>query len=176
MFTFNISLLPDGTVMAEKGLKLKREDLDLSALFTDEPVTVAFELNHQFDRVYAKVQASATASLDCSLCLKPFEKKLGSSFMVLFEPRPEAATQHGADPEDPEENVAFFDGDILPLGEEIRQELELQVPYRPLCRENCAGLCPRCGADLNAGPCGCDLSPQDGPFSSLKGLLDTQDD
>ena len=43
----------------------------------------------------------------------------------------------------------------IDLTEFVREELALAVPGYPLCRPDCAGLCPRCGADLNAGPCGC---------------------
>lgn len=43
----------------------------------------------------------------------------------------------------------------LDLGQTVREELALAVPPFPLCREDCAGLCPTCGADLNGGPCGC---------------------
>jgi uncharacterized protein len=48
----------------------------------------------------------------------------------------------------------------LELGEAVREELALAIPAFPLCREDCAGLCPGCGADLNAGPCGCTVSAE----------------
>jgi len=48
---------------------------------------------------------------------------------------------------------------VLDLGAAAREELLLAVPQYVVCREDCRGLCPRCGADLNAGPCGCTREP-----------------
>ncbi len=49
---------------------------------------------------------------------------------------------------------------MLDLSDAVREEVGFAVPTYPLCRDDCAGLCPRCGADLNAGPCGCDPVPE----------------
>jgi len=170
VFKVALASMGDGGVIAEKDLQLKAEFLELGPYFAS-PIKVSYELQHTFGKVYAKLQASGTVHLECSRCLKPFDKVLGTDFLVQFEEKPEKATLTGADPDDPEPNVAYIVDGQLHLGEELRQELELQVPYRPLCQTNCAGLCPRCGADLNTGPCGCDLTPQIGPFAKLKGLI-----
>ena len=50
----------------------------------------------------------------------------------------------------------FHDGRYLDLREDARAALLLEIPITPHCREDCRGLCPRCGADLNDGPCACD--------------------
>ncbi|MDH4101483.1 MAG: DUF177 domain-containing protein, partial [Nitrospirota bacterium] len=52
-------------------------------------------------------------------------------------------------------DVNYFDGVSLDTTEIILAQISLDAPMKPLCREDCAGLCPRCGADLNNGPCGC---------------------
>jgi uncharacterized metal-binding protein YceD (DUF177 family) len=54
--------------------------------------------------------------------------------------------------------------DLAPL---TREALLLNLPLAPLCREDCAGLCPRCGADLNAGPCGCGSDERDPRWAIL---------
>jgi uncharacterized protein len=174
VYKIALASLADGGTLVEKDLALKAQALGLSDLFAD-PVIVSYDLNHTFGKVYAKVQARATVHLSCGRCNKAFDRELSSDFLVQFEAKPEKATMTGADPDDPEPNVAFFVDEQMHLGEELRQELELQVPYRPLCRTDCAGLCPRCGADLNNGPCGCDLTPQNSPFAKLKGLIKEDD-
>lgn len=45
--------------------------------------------------------------------------------------------------------------ETISVGEDVRQAMILSLPVKPLCRESCKGLCPRCGADLNRGPCSC---------------------
>jgi len=59
----------------------------------------------------------------------------------------------GLDEEDG--GVHFHDGHVLSIDSEIRESVLLGLPMRPLCRESCAGLCPRCGEDRNLGACRC---------------------
>ena len=51
--------------------------------------------------------------------------------------------------------MMFHDGRKLELSDQVREALLLELPIAPHCREDCEGLCPRCGADLNDGPCAC---------------------
>ena len=120
-------------------------------------------------KVYGRVRAGAQLRLACGRCLRDFDRPVDVDFAVLFEPRERTPVRgHGqqgqkdqqakhveVDGEDAGPTAVFFDGEELPLGEELRQELELAVPFSALCRERCAGLCARCGANLNDGPCGC---------------------
>ena len=53
------------------------------------------------------------------------------------------------------EDAFAFDGEQLDLGPMVRELVLMELPLAPLCREDCAGLCPTCGEDRNAGPCGC---------------------
>ena len=73
----------------------------------------------------------------------------------------------GAGPED--EEAYGFEGDLLDLGPMIRDAVILDLPLAPLCSEACQGLCIQCGADLNAGPCGCE-APLDPRWASLEVL------
>ena len=61
--------------------------------------------------------------------------------------------------------------EVIDLEEEIRQLLILELPDRPLCREDCRGLCPQCGKNLNIGACGCVIETPIGPWGKLKDLL-----
>lgn len=57
----------------------------------------------------------------------------------------------------------------IDAGEELRQGILLALPSKPLCKADCKGLCPKCGRNLNAGPCGCRIEPPS-PFEELKKL------
>jgi uncharacterized protein len=63
--------------------------------------------------------------------------------------------------------------DLAPM---VRAEVLLAVPDAPLCRPDCAGLCPTCGADLNAGPCGCDTQVRDDRWAALDVLRQSAQD
>lgn len=66
-------------------------------------------------------------------------------------------------------------GDQLDLHEAVRELVLLDAPTTPLCRPDCAGLCPTCGANLNDGPCGCAAAPVDDRWSALDQLRDQLD-
>ena len=85
---------------------------------------------------------------ECPRCLADVSFVIDTPVNVLFSLNPDAADDPSVYPLPPEATHVDLRG-------AIREELALSVPEYPLCREDCAGLCPRCGADLNAGPCGC---------------------
>lgn len=66
--------------------------------------------------------------------------------------------------------IPLLNDDELDLTELVRQLIAMNLPTRPLCREDCPGLCPRCGADLNEGPCNCSKEQIDPRWAGLKKL------
>jgi uncharacterized protein len=85
---------------------------------------------------------------NCRRCLTDVRQPIDLELSVLFSDDPDAADDPSVYPLPPQAAT-------LDLGEAVREELALAVPPYVLCRDDCAGLCPRCGADLNAGPCQC---------------------
>lgn len=83
-------------------------------------------------------------------------------------------TLEGAEAEESDDYLVIEDAK-LDIDDRLREELEMQFPYRFLCREDCRGLCPKCGKDLNEGDCSCDLSEPDPRFAVLQQLLDHKD-
>lgn len=90
----------------------------------------------------------ATARLACRRCLAEVEYRVDRSVDVLLTSDPDAAEDPSVYPLPP----AAVQVDLTGV---VREELALDVPTLVLCREDCAGLCPTCGADLNAGSCDC---------------------
>jgi uncharacterized protein len=70
------------------------------------------------------------------------------------------------------ENDAFvYDSDVIDITEPLREGLLLAEPMQALCRSDCRGLCPACGADLNDGDCGCDRLSVDPRLAALKQFI-----
>ena len=95
----------------------------------------------------------------CDRCLVDVECPLDISAVWAFAQGPgHAAQDRGLDDDEdvPEQPyVSTFEGNTLNLGPRIWEEVVLASPSKALCSEDCAGLCQSCGANLNAGPCGC---------------------
>jgi len=82
----------------------------------------------------------------CRRCLSPLTLPVDAEVGVMFSADPDVQ-------EDPDVFPLPATASAIDLGQAVREELALTVEAFPLCREDCAGLCPKCGADLNAGPC-----------------------
>jgi uncharacterized metal-binding protein YceD (DUF177 family) len=117
----------------------------------------------------------------CSRCINPVRLVIDEKLRVTFMPRHELPDDDAADPKqaadgDDGPEVAEDDLDVFPFdGERIdleplfREQFVLAIPYAPLCREACKGLCPQCGIDRNTASCTCE-PPIDPRLAALKGL------
>lgn len=64
-------------------------------------------------------------------------------------------------------DISYLAEDYIQLGDVIQEQLQFQVPFQPLCKENCKGICAQCGTDLNVGRCACAKLATKSPFSVL---------
>jgi uncharacterized protein len=115
----------------------------------DGPVEVSGRLSETGDQEYFwHAHLAGRLRGTCRRCLTDVVYPLDQDVEVLFSADPDAADDPAVYPL-PAPVVRV---DLRPA---VREEVALAVAAYPLCREDCAGLCPRCGADLNAGPCSC---------------------
>ena len=107
------------------------------------------------------------AEMTCSRCLKPFTLKITLKIQEEFFPTIDIIT--GARLPKPEDPGSFTidEHHILDLTEAIRQYIITALPMKPLCKEDCAGLCSTCGKDLNLGDCGCKQEEIDPRWAEL---------
>lgn len=110
--------------------------------------------------------------LACDRCLAPIrleaEELLETLLVVEPPPRGEAAPERelGED----ELGVVHLGGDLLDTEPLLIEQIQLAVPARPLCRPDCRGLCPQCGADRNVEPCRCEEGTADPRWAALAEL------
>ncbi len=108
--------------------------------------------------------------VDCSRCLKTFEYPIVIN--IEEESFPVLDISTGTPIEIPDEPGGFTidEHHILDLTESVRQNALLAIPMKPLCRKDCAGLCPKCGKDLNEAQCDCEKEEIDPRWSKLAAL------
>jgi uncharacterized protein len=113
---------------------------------------------------------SGEFEIACARCLEPVRRKLQGQFDLLFRPL-------GADRGAPERSISAAETEIgyyqesgLVLEDVLREQVLLSLPARTLCREECKGLCPRCGRNLNSELCACDPASADPRWSALSDL------
>ena len=112
--------------------------------------------------------------LTCSRCLAGFSVDLQDVFSLTYLPRPQMPEQQrpGEEAELLPDEIGLipFDGDRIDLREGLQEQLVMALPVKALCRPDCRGICPRCGADLNRNACKCTESPVDPRLAVLKKL------
>ena len=121
--------------------------------------------------VLAKCTLNTEVDLTCGRCLNRFRYPLTLNFEEEYLPTVDVMS--GTPLPLPEEAGVFAidEHHILDLTEAIRQYTLLAIPMKPLCRDDCAGLCQQCGHNLNRGNCDCSVQDTDPRWSELKKLL-----
>jgi uncharacterized protein len=129
---------------------LKPEDVAVSG-----PMAIDLVLDRLGDEIWIRGRLHLTSIQQCSRCLTDYPESLELDFEVFCAKVQYPNVVSSGAVEDEDGGVHFHDGRILSIDQEIREAVILGLPMKPLCKESCAGLCPRCGEDRNLGPCRC---------------------
>jgi len=159
-----------------KGLPM-RDALGAPAIDPDAGAGHAdLELYADGEHVFAVGTFKGHLHVACSRCVNQVKLEIDDKVHVTFLPKAEMpADDAGAEGEEGAEvnledlDVFPYEGEFVDLEALFREEFVLAIPYAPLCREDCKGLCPQCGIDRNSGTCACE-KPMDPRLAPLKGL------
>ena len=131
-----------------------------SVLLTD--VTCKGTMVGGIDTVGFEGEADATVTTRCARCRDEIVRPLHAQVDAVYSRVP--------DPEDPD--LYSFEAYTVDLTDAIRDALVLELPMRFLCSEDCKGLCPKCGTNLNTGTCTCQEGVDDSnPFAALRSIV-----
>jgi uncharacterized protein len=108
----------------------------------------------------------------CARCLELVRQPVTRDFELLYRPQGADKTKEEAAVSKGETEISYYEGDGLLLEDVLREQVLLAVPYRALCQENCKGLCPTCGRNLNTGECTCKETQPDPRWNALGNLRD----
>ena len=127
--------------------------LDETAGEFKSDVTVTLTLHKRADEIVVLGRAAGVVSEECSRCLRRYDRKFSVEFEVFCDKI--GAHKPPANEEEGETYIAHHDGKTLDMGPVVREALVLSSPMKAVCREDCRGLCPVCGVNLNEQTCGC---------------------
>ena len=109
--------------------------------------------------------------LVCARCLEPVSEEVSKDFDLFYRPMATIANEEEAQLNLDDTDIAFFEGDGLFLADILAEQVNLALPMKVICRSDCRGLCPHCGANLNHEECRCETRPADprlAPLARLK--------
>jgi uncharacterized protein len=138
---------------------------------------VALEAKVHKDKTRFRLVGSLTATLQlaCSRCVEAFDLPVAASFDVRYLPQSEN-TGDEREVEEDDLSDAFYRDEQIDLGQLIEEQFYLALPMKPLCRDDCKGLCASCGANLNEETCGCQVQWEDPRLAGLKTLVTRNND
>lgn len=140
------------------------------------PVALHLLVRKDDGRVRLEGRVSARLSVPCSRCLEPFDVPVDSPFDLRYVPQVTLAASGAKDHDDNEIgeddlSTAPYDGESIDLGQVLEEQFYLALPMKPLCRDDCRGLCPACGTNLNLQSCSCDTTWVDPRMDALRTLF-----
>ena len=148
---------------------IRRRECDFTA-----PIRIRLKAARIGEMVEVEGDLETALRLTCGRCLTEFVGPLATDFAITYVreahglPADDAPAEGRAEAE--EAGLIGFRGEEIDLTEGIQEQVVLSLPLRPLCREDCKGLCAACGADLNLGECDCRRQHPAGPFAALRHL------
>ena len=141
------------------------ENIELSG-----PVQVDLSMIASEERVRVRGHLKAGLILTCCRCACRFDWAVEKDFAVEYWPDKTEEEEIELDYDDLD--IGFYVGDKFDLRPVIVEQMLIDIPMNPICREECKGLCERCGADLNREACSCRRGTLDPRLESLRALKD----
>lgn len=138
-----------------------------------EPVHVDVQIHKDKDRFRLVGTVRTRLELVCSRCLEPFSLPIDSAFELRYLPAVEGSEAGDREVGEEDLDAAVYRDDRIDLNELLREQFYLALPMKPLCRDDCAGLCPQCGTNRNTGTCACTPQWGDPRLAALKELTRT---
>ena len=159
--TINISRLSEGTHHYD--FEAEPKNIGLDERF-NKPVLVHAQLEKTGRQMRLRSEVRTMAFFTCDRCLDELERDMSSHFEVVY-----LTEETGVQLSDQlEVQILRPDTNILDVGEDTRQFLILSVPQKLLCRDECKGLCPKCGSNRNKVRCECVSEKTDPRWDGLK--------
>ncbi len=177
---YNVAQLVKGPTGARRRYSLNEEignlDQDLEPV---SPLVGSVTLMRTSQGILATGKLQTTLRMTCRRCLELSDVEVELSLEEEFHPVvriAEAPPLDDVPDEEHDEALVIDEHHILDLREVIRQGLWLAAPMEALCRSDCRGLCPRCGANRNLGECHCGEAAIDPRWTALQSLLSSESD
>jgi uncharacterized protein len=134
------------------------------------PVSLAFDIHKDKDKFHLVGRVKTTLEMSCGRCLEPFTLDVDAPFDLRYQPHAENKGVGEREIEADDMDTAFYENDQIDLGQLMQEQFYLALPMKPLCQDDCKGLCPNCGTNLNKATCDCDTHWDDPRLAGLRAL------
>ena len=159
--------LETGPVRAQGELTLAQLGLQSSDGKILENIIVQASAEKQARQVRVRGNFTVSLELTCARCLDPVRMQLSPEFDQFYQSNSGSMLSGEIALTENETEIGFFNGDFIEVTDIVREQILLALPMKPMCREDCKGLCPYCGGNRNVRDCGCQDSGSDPRLAPL---------
>jgi uncharacterized protein len=156
--------------ISEKGIAFNDAiELESSRLLENEsdfqePLNYEIFFRREEHRIRATGRIRTVVSLGCVRCLERFDLKINSKFDIILFPI-ERVERKSAALEDEEMEYIFYENDQIDIEKILSEQVNLFIPFNPVCHAGCRGICVNCGINMNVEPCQCEMSKSEITFN-----------
>src|SRR5207253_7002882 len=122
---------------------------------------LGFDIYKDKDQFRLAGRVRTMLELPCGRCLEPFESAVEAEFDLRYQPHARNTGEGEREIEEDDLTTAFYEHDAIDLGQLMQEQIYLALPMKPLCRDDCRGLCPVCGTNRNRDTCVCNSRWED---------------
>ncbi len=157
----------------QETLSLSVADLDRPELVEIGAIRCRGKINSVLEDLLLHARLSYEQTLCCTRCLGPVANSVSTELSLLLDSdgrKDKALEESDRELQQSELSVLVVEDKILDTQPMVIEQVQLAIPMKPLCKDDCAGLCSECGADLNRGSCECEqaVDPRWGALAGLK--------
>jgi len=158
--------IPEGVSTLELKCDAEEIDLEEEGISFAGPITARLELFKQGDKIYLKAELLIPIESQCAKCLTTVHEVVKGTFENQYRPLPKETRDVMDDI-----GIGYYSDEYIDLSDDVKESFLLELPARVLCSEDCKGLCPKCGQNLNEVECNCCLQPEEVQTSKLADMI-----
>ena len=172
---FNVSQMLKESIGSTRSYEVN-EDLSLDDEVQASHIIGSVKLLRTDQGIWVTAELESTAVCSCSRCLGEFEQLIHMSIEDEYLPTVDVASGAKLNYSREDENFLIDKSHVIDMAEAVRQYYTLNLPMKPVCRENCKGICLTCGVNLNEAGCVCDKRIGDARWDALLELVSDNND
>ena len=142
-------------------------ELDREPLLAVSPARIGGEVSRLEGGYSLSARLDWEGRLECSRCLAPYDFANEEEFSLLLYPRKQVSKAELSLARE-DLDAYFYEDPTVPIAPIVEERIQMAIPMKPLCSEECRGLCARCGADLNVSKCNCVVEFIDPRWTALE--------
>jgi uncharacterized protein len=168
----DIRELDEGPITLTGEVPVKDLNFDPAEIRVLGPIVVKPTAEKQAQRVRVRGRFAVDVEVPCARCLEPVRVPLISEFDQFYQSNADQQLVGEIVLNEKDTEIGFFNGDFIEVSDIVREQILLALPMKPICREDCKGLCPHCGKNRNAEACNCQTPSTDSRLAPLLKIKD----